>query len=57
MDKKEKRQAKAQEINDIRTYIKSRIGDKKFGNLATKDKDLILESLAKMFGLINSEVE
>lgn len=52
MDKKDKRKQKVQEINDIRKHVNAQIGNKEFKNLATKDKDLLLESISKMLGLI-----
>ena len=40
------------ELGAIKADIKEKLKGKKFGTLATKDKDALLEALAKMMGLI-----
>ena len=40
------------ELKAIKADIKEKLKGKKFGTLATKDKDALLEALAKMMGLI-----
>ena len=40
------------EIKAIKDAQKVKLKDKAFGTLSTKEKDKILETLAKMFGLI-----
>lgn len=40
------------ELKDIKEHIQQRIKGKPFKNLPTKDKDLLLEAMAKMLGLI-----
>ena len=39
-------------IRLIKEEIKDKMVGKKFGTLATKDKDALLEAMAKMMGLI-----
>lgn len=40
------------ELKKIKSDIKAKLKGKKFGTLPTKDKDALLEAMAKMFGLI-----
>ncbi len=40
------------ELRAIKANIKEKLKGKKFGTLATKDKDALLEALAKMMGLL-----
>ncbi len=39
------------ELRAIKANIKQKLKGKKFGTLPTKDKDALLETLAKMMGL------
>lgn len=43
---------KKKELQQIKEHIKAQMKGKTFKNLATKDKDLLLEAMAKMLGLI-----
>ncbi len=40
------------ELRAIKANIKGKLKGKKFGTLPTKDKDALLEALAKMMGLL-----
>jgi len=40
------------ELKAIKADIKGKLKGKKFGTLPTKDKDALLEALAKMMGLL-----
>lgn len=41
-----------EELKTLKKDIQTKLKGKKFGTLATKDKDLLLETMAKMLGLI-----
>ena len=41
-----------EELKQIKEHIQKQMKGKPFKNLPTKDKDLLLETMAKMLGLI-----